>query len=235
MAAGAASVWTDSPSDALPSHFSRMGFSEALGKSFINDWNKQMHGLFCSGSKCLYLYCHWMLDLFWLKVLKDRKGFTHSLWQIFPLLNIPVLVLNVKMYSCFGAVLCYPLIVLSSSVCPHCSPLSCSFGWARYKVICRILLEKTWQIIGEMLKNWAGFSKAIENNKRPPLDSWAQTHFRLKLLSWQCLRDSFCLRTQKQIYFNTAQNQQGGHNHNGSVKSNHPRVVRAQSKYTCYC
>lgn len=110
--------------------------TEALGKSFINDWNKQMHALFCSGSESVCLYCCWMARFIVVENTEgmDRKGFTHSLWKTFPLLKHHCLSSkceNVFMLQCCAAL---PLIFLSSSVCPHCLPLTRSLGWAQLEI-----------------------------------------------------------------------------------------------------
>lgn len=111
--------------------------AEALGKSFINDWNKQMHALFCSGSQSVSVYAaaEW-LDLLVVENTEGvrRKGFTHSLWKIFPLLKHHCLSSkceNVFMHQRCAAL---PLIFLSSSVCPHCLPLTRSPGWAQLQI-----------------------------------------------------------------------------------------------------
>lgn len=63
-----------------------------------------------------------------------RKGFAHSLWKIFPLLKHHCLSSkceNVFMHQRCAAL---PLIFLSSSVCPHCLPLTRSPGWAQLQI-----------------------------------------------------------------------------------------------------
>lgn len=118
----------------------RMGFfswgPRLSVKSFINDWNKQMRALFCSGSESGCLYCCWMARLIVVGNTEGmgRKGFTHSLWKTFPLLKhhcLSSMCENVFMLQCCAAL---PLIFLSSSVCPHCLPLTRSLGWAQLQI-----------------------------------------------------------------------------------------------------
>lgn len=44
--------------------------TEAFGKSFINDWDKQMHALFCSGYESVSIcsVSEWF-DLLWLNIV----------------------------------------------------------------------------------------------------------------------------------------------------------------------
>lgn len=156
MAAGTASVWTDPPSDALPSHFTRMGFffwgPRTLGKSFINDWNKQMHALFCSGSESVSVYtaAEW-LNLMWLKILKVWIEKAHSLWKIFPLLKHHCLSPKRENVFMLRRRAALPLIFLSSSVCPHCLPLARSLGWAQLPDL-KISAESLWRKLGKSVK-----------------------------------------------------------------------------------
>lgn len=238
MAAGAASVWTDSPSDALPSHFNQNGLffflrAVSLGKSFINDWNKQMHALFCSGSESVSVCtaAEW-LDLLWLKILKVwlEKGlhsFSLKYWWCLRRKTVSVCE-NVFMLQRSSAL---PSdISFFSLSAPALFTLNL-LPWASTARDLKICKNPFGGNMGEMWQKCARFLKSGMIRGLRWTAGAKHTHTHTQLLTSKSTRSNmfFWWKHNENVIFISTQGKQG------QTTAASPRVVLLQSKYTCYC